>query len=287
MLETSSAKIFSYRESTKALYKLAVAVTLVAELIIVRIRVVEFMDEETWWAIWKLILASGIPLSILIRLFFFIRPRIFSVYELRSDRLIRIYGKKREEIKFSEILSVRISLLSPRFFGGFSIQMRSGFKLRFLSALKDSHEILEAIVMARPELLPQGRYESYVRISRLVDLSWIRTKEKLKKWNILLVKYLALPIVIATILFYQGVGFEADGEPFASWFRNVLFSIVAISILGGVINHLEEKAILNSAQWGSDERKVVRDLAFEKKCSYLANVLYVGLIGLFLFLILR
>ncbi|MCB0369477.1 MAG: hypothetical protein KDD45_08515, partial [Bdellovibrionales bacterium] len=80
----------------------------------------------------KLILACSVPLSLLVRIFFVFRPRILATYELYEDHLVRIFRKKRYVISFQEIKEIRLSFLSPRFLGGFSLLTQNGQKLQFL-----------------------------------------------------------------------------------------------------------------------------------------------------------
>jgi hypothetical protein len=134
MREQAPLKRLTYRDSTKVLYKIAIGISMITVLIVVRQRVVHYMEMPPEQTVLRLILACSVPFSVLMRLYFWVRPRIYSVYEIYSDQFVRVFRSHREVHRFDEIEDIKISSLSPRFFGGFTVKMKNGKKTTFLSA---------------------------------------------------------------------------------------------------------------------------------------------------------
>ncbi|MCB0407259.1 MAG: hypothetical protein KDD34_03585, partial [Bdellovibrionales bacterium] len=245
--------VFRYRNATIFFYRFFIGLLILACLIIIRYRLAEVLEEETLLAIGKLILACSVPLSLLVRIFFVFRPRILATYELYEDHLVRIFRKKRYVISFQEIKEIRLSFLSPRFLGGFSLLTQNGQKLQFLSALKNSHIILKEIIKSRVDLLDEKRFQKYLQSSQFVDVSWQRIREKLKEWKLIGVKFLAIPAVIFLVVLWI---------PF-SWLRYpvklveflYLFTVIFLIILviGFIMNSIEERLALSRCHWDNDE----------------------------------
>ena len=168
-----------YRQAFKRLYYFTLVGAFLAEVLILRVNLAKFSDQSQLIMGLKILAASSIPLSVLIRLLFFVRPRLFARYWLEDERLVIERGKKKFELKFSDISRILISKLSPRFLGGFMVEMRSGQKLRFPSALYGNYLILEKAAKVCPKLLPEQVLSPYLLLSKQVDASWTRMARKI------------------------------------------------------------------------------------------------------------
>lgn len=277
MSQPEALSKYEYRSVTRKLYLWAVAALLLSCLIIVRVRMVEVLEEETLLALGKLILACSVPLSVLVRLVLIVQPRIFSSYEVNGADIFRVRGRKRHQFSMENISKISISVFSPRFFGGFRIQMKSGQTLTFLSALKNSHQILEKVVAVRPDLLDSDRFHRYIEQSRRVDVSWRRLREKWLNWKMLATKYLFAPAVLTVVSVAVG---NTLGSTY-SWLDNIIYQWLLLSLLfitlGFIGNALEEKLALQKVQWNESKHQFERDLAFEKRTARLIDGLYLGM----------
>ena len=97
---------YEYRSVTRKLYLWSVAALLLSCLIIVRIRMVEVLEEETFLAVGKLILACSVPLSILARMVLIVQPRLFSSYEVSEKDIFKVRGRKRHQFRMENIEKV-------------------------------------------------------------------------------------------------------------------------------------------------------------------------------------
>ena len=270
---TEPLKRLSYRDSSKMLYKFVFGVTLFSILLIVRYQLVHYVDTAPEETVLKLLLSCSVPISILFRLYFWVRPRIYSVYEVYPDHFVRVFHKKREVNPFSEIDKILISLFSPRFLGGFKVVMRNGQKTTFLSALKNSHKLLELIVVARPELVETKTFDNYLQVGRLVDVSWKRMKLKLSQWKLLLAKFVAAPLGLATLA--PLISVSEDTIQVINWSEWAIYLVGLSFLLELVLNSIEEKFALKTIAYDEVKDKYTRDLNKEKRIAQL----FTGLFG--------
>lgn len=290
MSESSDLKTYKYFPLLRKIYWTLQFLLLLFCLIFIRLRLSEVMEENSFWAFVKLATICSVPLSISFRLWWIIKPRLDSHYEVQSDRLIRIYRKKRQEFLFSQIQSLQVSLFSPRFFGGFTLVTKSGQKLVFLSALQSSHEILQKICSSRRELVATEKLEKYLETSQLVEISWERIKEKLTNWKWLGIKYMGgILLLYLTLEFNQLFPWRESfgvGGVRLLW---VSLLIIGVGIYGFWLNHLEEAFVLKKYKISiepSSSKLVSRDKSYEKKIAHLSNGFFIGGIlgvGLFIF----
>ena len=127
-------------------------------LIIIRLKLEnENLNENLAKNITTLILSISIPFSIALRLFIIVRPRIFSSYVLGEKKLLQRFKNKIKEIEMDKIESLDLSLLPPRWLGGFNIRLKTGQKFSFLSLLENNFLIFESILRKRPELMEEKK----------------------------------------------------------------------------------------------------------------------------------
>ncbi|MEO0335784.1 MAG: hypothetical protein AAF202_05295, partial [Pseudomonadota bacterium] len=238
----------------------------------IRHRVVNFMDMPAEETILRLVVACSVPFSVLLRLYFWVRPRIYSIYEIYPNQFIRVFRNQREMHMFDEIEDVKISMLSPRFFGGFTVKMKNGKKTMFLSALKNSYKLLDLITEQRPELVEPTQLRNYLRMSRIVDVSWKRMKEKLTQWRVLILKLIALPLGLATLT--PMISPPEGASLILGWSQWVVIYAGVAVFLEIVLNSLEERFALKTVVWDSEREKFSRNLDSEKKIAQLFTGLY-------------
>lgn len=270
--DSVEGRIYSYRKSAKQLYWLTLLILFLSELIILRLHSESLANDPVYLSTFKLLVASGIPLSIFVRVFFFIRPRIFSTYMLTHEGLVVKRGSRRHEVSIEQIERVRISLFSPRFMGGFSIYLKSGQKLTFLSILDGGHEILEHLIQARPELLDSYKLNQYLRMSQLVDLSWERIRKKLANWKGWILKYVVYPAVIAAGVFATGLYQKTWAREEFVWVYAI--TLATLVVLSAMLNHVEERIINQRVLVISSEAEIKRDSVFEKRVESWAVISY-------------
>ncbi len=277
MSQPEALHSYEYRSITRKLYLWLVAALLLACLIIVRVRMVEVLEEETFLAMGKLIIACSVPLSVLARLILIVQPRIFSRYEVSDTDIFKVRGRQRHQFSMDHIANVRISMFSPRFLGGFRIQMKSGQVMTFLSALKDSHQILEKVIAARPDLLESDRFHRYLEQSRRVDVSWHRLREKWLNWKMVGVKYIIAPVLLTVVSVFVGNTLGSTYTLVDNFIYQWLLFSLFFSALGFFGNIVEENIVLKKACWDKSKMQFTRDLAFEKVAARLVDGLYLGL----------
>lgn len=222
-----------YSPFVTRLYHWAPVLTVLAEIIILRINILSALEHDWWVAAFRLVVASSVPVSIFIRLLFYVRPWIKATYELHPDSLVIRHGKSEKSVDFSEVQSVKLSHFSPRFFGGFRLTTKSGATIRVFSMLEGQHKILEALHGARAELFSEKQYQSYIQKSSRVGESWGRIRRKLSNWKILVPKYFLAPGLLGFYL-----------APEAKILVTVAGALAFSSLLGAGLNHLEERFLL-------------------------------------------
>ncbi|RME14075.1 MAG: hypothetical protein D6797_09675 [Bdellovibrio sp.] len=226
-----------YRDSVKQFYYLVIGILILSELVILRLNLPKVVGEDWWLALVKLLLASSVPVTMFGRLYIFFRPAIFSTYKLLDDRLLICFKRKERELMFSQVKEIKLTWLPPRFFGGFIVVMKSGKKFLFLSILKDSHLIFEAITRQQRDLLSEEKKRKYLKQSAHVEVSWGRLLQKLTNWKMILLKWVTLPSGFAAIFSYL-----MPQRSFGYFF--IVFLIIALFV-SAVLNSFEEAQILD------------------------------------------
>ncbi|MCB0366204.1 MAG: hypothetical protein H6624_15090 [Bdellovibrionaceae bacterium] len=249
-----------YRGAFKRLYKVALIGSVVAIAIIIRLHIGRFPDDTNLVMGFRILVACSLPLSIIIRLWFFVRPRLFSKYWLEEHRLLIEQGRKKFEMKFTEIKRIVISRISPRFLGGFRVEMNSGMKIRFPSALAGNYMVLEAIANARPDMVPDKIMDRYRQMSRQVDASWKRMGRKLRNLPMMAVKYFVFPGLLI-MAWYKKYPSPSGAPVFDRALLVVGGHVLGLYILAFVINHLEERMF-----------HFLYELTLRKRDSFLRNV---------------
>ncbi len=285
----SAAKIeFSYRKIIKKIYWALVILSILALLIIFRVNIAKWSTESYLGTTIKMIMVSIVPLSILFRLHFFIRPFIFSKYQLEQGKLKIKFGRKEKTINLDNVKSLSFTLFSPRFFGGFKLKTESGEQVRFLSLLENNYKVVEYLREHQPQLSDCKKFDKYIQTSQLVGLSWKRIMNRLKKWPLLVFKFLIFP---AMFFFYlQSKMNFGDSTGFKSFERTAV--VVTIFILMNFMvslffNHFEEMILNNKAE--DKTKKELRDWDFEqeKLIYYMTQIFFFVSSGLLLFFLVQ
>lgn len=229
-----------YRPVVYRIFYFTVALCLFSLFIIFRIHYKEMVQAGPYRGTLQLILASIVPLTILLRALFFFIPRLSCQYALDSARLRITRKGKNRDVYFSQIRQVKISALSPRFLGGFSLRMDDGEKLRFLPILENSHFLLKRIADERPQLVSYSELERYLSRMELIDDSWARLRDKLLNWKTLLIKYLALPSSLSAAGLASGWTWPRELALSDRFFTLYLIVLSIFLVVGLALNHLEE-----------------------------------------------
>jgi len=240
----------------------------------IRINLVNYLEKSWFEIVIKLVLSISLPLSMIFRMQLCIKPRIFASYVLGNEKLMQRYKNRIREIEFKNIESIQFSMLSPRFFGGFIVKLKSGPKFMFLSLLPNNHVILEKIIESRPELLSSDRVKAYVTISRLVEISWGRIIKRIRNLPLSLTKLLVYPLVIAIILYEQNL-FRFFHDLRMAEAISYYFAIVWLvnALVALVINIYEEKFLNKRVNIASDGQLKV-DEVWEKRVVIAAEALF-------------
>ncbi len=264
---TMQSQSLKQRKLVKIVYYTIVLVCLLTLLILFRINSGEYFKQKVYLGILSFIITASFPLSILYRAIFFWRPKFFSDYLLYDNLFIQKYHNKEKQFHFSQIEKVQISWLSPRFFGGFVLYMKSGIKVRISSLLEGSDQILERIFSFRPELISETALKAYKDKIRFVPYSWRRMKFRLQKM-LWLVNYILFPIALAYLFhskFLEITSCSKSECPDAFFFSFILFFMVNL-ILGMLINFFEDNLLnqllqKNNFEW-SDKREWISWIGF-------------------------
>ncbi|MFK8137716.1 MAG: hypothetical protein AB8E15_05070 [Bdellovibrionales bacterium] len=194
MLPTDDSKNIFYRTFSVKLYYISLIALLLIELIIYRLHYQDYFQASFPLGVFQFIAASSIPLGILFRLLVFVRPRIFSKFTLQESFLSIDHGKKHSEIHFMEVAKIKPSILSPRFFGGFYLIMKSGKKFFISSVLKNSHLILENALKTN-DSLNEKKNQNLLQFYLFLDASWDRLSNRMRNWKVIVSKYIIVPLL--------------------------------------------------------------------------------------------
>lgn len=188
-----------YRPIIHKLYYSSLFILLIIELIIYRLHYQEFENAGMVFGSFKFLLASSVPLGILLRLFIVVRPRIFTKFRMDINSVFLKLGKKEDEIHFSQVKELKQSFLSPIFLGGFILTLNSGKKLYFSSIIKNEHLILEGLKKYSPKLLEENKFEELIKSTKLTDHYWNHVQKKLKSIKYVSWKLLAAPLTAVSL----------------------------------------------------------------------------------------
>ena len=250
-----------YRSQVKKVFYFVIGASLFSLLVIFRLRIDEINGQDWYRALFTLIFASSLPLTLLFKSLFVFRPKIFCHFDVFHNKLVRRWGKSEHVINFEDLVEVRFSKFSPRFFGGFTVKSKSGQELHFPSLVENCSEMVEAIAKARPDLIDEEKAKSFLMLNQALDISWTRIREKFQNWKFWVPKYVVWPVIQAWFL-------SRINLDFLTWF----YIVLAYSYLFAFfINHAEEKVWLKRI---SQSPELKRDFEFEKRVSAVADGLY-------------
>lgn len=199
-------KTVAYRPIIHKLFWFSLLILLMIELIIYRLHYKDLESAGMVFGSVKFIIASSVPLGILLRLLIIVRPRIFTRFKLSINSLILFQSKKENEIHYSQVKELRKSFLSPIFLGGFVIVLNSGKKLFFSSIIRNDYLILEGLKKYSPNLMPEDSFNELIISTKKIDSYWSHIQSKLKNPKYLGLKLLSSPITslaVAYTLFSQ------------------------------------------------------------------------------------
>ncbi len=263
--EKSIKLILIYRDTVKKVINFSIFLIVLLWLVLVAFYALTSGDESYWSVLVKVALSSSVLVTAFYRLVFYFHPRIYTRYELYKDHLIVIFKNKRYELKFSAIKNIWISTLSPRFFGGFGIEMKNGKKFYFLSMLKNNEQILHEIQKNKGSLLEIKKIKKYEKTSQTVDVSWERIKEGLVDGRLLIFKLIVIPMLLSLSLLLRW-------QPLSNW--NLVSSEFALKIflpilfcwiLLAILNIYKEKIVIEHLIKSREKRFIHRDIEHEKK----------------------
>ncbi|MCB0414974.1 MAG: hypothetical protein KDD50_11610 [Bdellovibrionales bacterium] len=263
-------KIYKYHPVVIKVYWGLVVTLLFAELITLRVHIHEIMLGTLLEALVKIVVVSAFIFTTLFRLFIFVRPRVLSTYQIEDENLLIKFKNKEKKINFAEIKKISILLFSPRFFGGFKIELNSGGKFYFLSLLRDNHEILQSILQHNPELLSQPKLERYIKVSRYVGRSWLRMREAIKT-PVFYIHFFVIPVVLLALSYGESI----------NWFYLTLGFMGFLFIF---YNWVEEKLILRKIELNEPEEDLIK---IERHSYWISLFLYYGLIVSFIFIFFK
>lgn len=256
MTNQTNETIFQYRDIVKKLYTTSFILLVFSELIVIRLNIFKILEGTLIQGVIQLVLASTFILTLLFRLYFFIRPRVFSLYELHEDKLIVKFKKKEKEIHFDQIKEIKFSLLPVRIFGGYIVKLKSGQSFYFSSLLIGGSQIIKNIFNKSPTLLDSDRLDKYVVSLNLVDYSWSRARQKVFSKSFL-IKLFVIPLALAFVFWFEMNRNIPEPLSYYHWFLIhfiinlmvlIAFNIIEESWVGNTIskNSIDVKAIVDS-----------------------------------------
>ncbi|MCB0356747.1 MAG: hypothetical protein KDD40_07050 [Bdellovibrionales bacterium] len=277
--------VFKYHSIVHKLYYAVMVFLTITCFIIIRIKLEENgLNENLVKNTFKIVLAISVPLSIALRLFFIVRPRIFASYVLGEHKILQRFKNRIKEIEISKIDSVKLSLLPPRLLGGFKIQLKTGQKFVFLSLLENNFIIFEKIIKSRPELMSDKKAHNYILNAKRVKSSWKRAVSRMKIWQLTLAKYLLLPFILCFTVFREKHKVLDDlsiVENIVLYLTVIYLLIIALQFF---ISLVEDKWLLlfeNKSHANGLENTLISKLSF-----YLSQALFfifsVGFVYIFL-----
>ncbi|MCB9026654.1 MAG: hypothetical protein H6625_10080 [Bdellovibrionaceae bacterium] len=225
---------FYYHSLVKKIYKIFFIFLLLMCVIIIRWKLESTISSENLLSnVINILLSLSVPLSLLVRLLFVVRPRIYSSYTFEGSTIIVDYLNNKKILDIKNIDDIVLTLLPPRWFGGFKVRFKSGQKLVFLSLLERNYQLLEYILKLRPELMPKNKASKYVKAAKLFKNSWERSLQRFKYRYLSAVKFLLIPILIAVIFTRHSYLISQKLSHFENYlglFTLVLFAVVLLQV---------------------------------------------------------
>lgn len=223
-------KILEYQFFVKKIYTWIIVLVVIVELVLLRLTWPRVQDQDLWLIVVKLILASTVPISILFRAHFFVRPWLFAKYHLLKNCLNIEFKKRKQEVDFSNLERVAFSWVSPRFFGGYILHLKTGHKIRIFSVLKGSEILLERLIEYRKDLFNLKKCEHYIHRAKHVEESWKRLAESFKNWKKQLLFLLVLPLFLSL-----GISFLKGHEVLTNMTLNIFITTCLVSLVFGML----------------------------------------------------
>jgi hypothetical protein len=259
-----------YRPWVKKLFYASIFLIVITELIIYRLHYQKFESAGLVFGSLQFLIASGLPLGILLRLIIVIRPRIFSEFELHQDKLIIRLGKKESVIEFSQINSVSRTKLPAKFLGGFTLELQSGRKLYFSSIIKNEEFLLEALQKHSPNLLDGIKNKELILEVKETDRYWNHIQSRLRNPYYMTYKLFLIPFGFSLIyLFLMQDHIEKD-----SLFESIYWALIPSSpIFAGYIVFLLMNLVFSllASHWID---KVYLKYTSQSKSSFLQKAYY-------------
>jgi hypothetical protein len=220
----------------------------------------------------------------------FLRPYAFAKAHVGPAALGFEYNGKTETINYQDVTKVEFADLG--FLGGwFRLHLASGKKIKFTSVLERGEYILEALAVAKPEVVPKDRMEHYRITSITADHSWARLYVTFKAWRTLIKNYVAIPGMMCVMLFVFRTctpGLQKH-LPLLSWLS--IFAV--IFLLNGAVGfftwfsvdtHFLKKT---RAALAADPLAVRRDMVLEEQFMKKAHRVHMKItLGIFVVMIL-
>tara|TARA_B100000749_G_scaffold280887_2_gene280032 strand:+ start:95126 stop:95959 length:834 start_codon:yes stop_codon:yes gene_type:complete len=232
----------NYRPFVKKIFWYVLFGLVLSELVIIRWNYEALKDADWLTALFKILLASGVIISLFYRLLVYVRPRVFSRYEVFDQHVDIINGKKVKKMEFNQIQRIRFSWTSPRFFGGFTVYLKSGQKFVFSSILERSEQVLVRIDRSRPDLIDEGLFKKYMNFSEWTPHAWDRIRLRIQQVPMLIIKIFALPLVTAFAYSYRQTGALWGDESISFWW--VLLGCFVLNLVITIgLNNLEESIV--------------------------------------------
>ncbi|MEZ4871900.1 MAG: hypothetical protein R2827_06580 [Bdellovibrionales bacterium] len=207
-------------------------------------------------------------MSLFYRLMVYVRPRVFSKYDVHSDHIEIWNGKKCKNIEFSQIARIRFSWTSPRFLGGFTVILKTGQRFLFSSILEDSQIVLTQIKNHSPALVSEEEYSRYLKLTQWTPHAWDRIKERFGQVPLVLVKLFALPLIVAFAYCYQQSGSLWGNEVVLFWW--VLLGCFVLNLIVALALNVIEERVASSTFF----KNKARNKELEKKVFLLTTAVH-------------
>ncbi len=189
----------NYRSFVKKIYFYTLILLFISELIVIRLNIFEIIEGTLIEGLFKLLVVSGVIVSIYFRIWFFIRPRVNSQYFIKDDGVLICFKKNKKLLLLDQISEVQLTRLPPRLGGGFWVRLVTGQKFTFSTLLTGSDQIFKKIYDSKPELIPLVKYERYMSSVKWLPLSWARLQLKIQNWRIWGSQLILAPLLMSLV----------------------------------------------------------------------------------------
>ncbi len=272
IVENSESLQLEYRPQVKKFFFYLLGFCLFSILILFRIEYGKIGNEDWYKGLFKMILAASVPITIIVKLIFVFRPKIFTKYRIFNDKIEVLRGRSSNELYFKDIDRIRFSWFSPRFFGGFALHFRSGQLLKFPSLVENCSELIQKVAHARADLVSEEKLKEYILLNEVVGISWTRVKERFLLWQVWVSKLVLFPLLLSYVVSLYKWDFSTS--------YLVIFPMAYVFAI--LINLVEERI------WMAQMKKshLIRSASFEKKLFVSSSFLYLLLTSFVTYLIL-